>query len=585
MPSKKEKLPLSVTHPELAKEADGWDPTTVFPWSSKKYAWKCELMHQYFATPAHRSFNKSGCPFCSGNKVLIGFNDLLTTHPELANEVDGWDPKTLSKGSGRKVKWICSSAHSWTATVASRATGGNSCPYCGRKKVLKGFNDLATTHPQIAVQAYGWDPSAVVSGNSKMLEWKCSIGHIWKSSPSTRSFNKSGCPVCIGRQVREGFNDLASTHPQLALEMYEDFSHKYSAGSHNKVKWICQKGHVYSASIRSRALRNTGCGICSGNQSERYVNDLATTHPLIADEAYQWDPSTLSAGSGKKRQWKCKKGHIYLSPVSTRVGMKSDCLVCLNRRVLIGFNDLATIRPDIAKEAFGWNPKEVTIGSSSAKLQWRCDKGHLYTSTVNSRIGNNSGCSICSNHKCLPGYNDLETTHPNLAIEAYGWDPTKIVAGTARRLKWKCINGHIWIATGNSRVAGSKSGCPSCAKFGFRPSDLGYIYFIENEAWNMFQIGITNSPDVRLNSHKKLGWQVLELRGPMDGFLAQQWERAILKMLKAKGADLSNSKIAGKFDGYSEAWSKPTFEVKSIKELMRLTEEFEESDLQLEKGS
>jgi len=37
-----------------------------------------------------------------------------------------------------------------------------------------------------------------------------------------------------------------------------------------------------------------------------------------------------------------------------------------------------------------------------------------------------------------------------------------------------------------------------------------------------------------------------------------------------------NSKIAGKFDGYSEAWSKNRFPVKSIKELMRLTEEFEE---------
>jgi hypothetical protein len=48
-------------------------------------------------------------------------------------------------------------------------------------------------------------------------------------------------------------------------------------------------------------------------------------------------------------------------------------------------------------------------------------------------------------------------------------------------------------------------------------------------------------------------------------------------MLKSKGADLSNEKIAGKFDGYSEAWSKSTFEVRSIKELMRLTEEFEES--------
>jgi len=34
-------------------------------------------------------------------------------------------------------------------------------------------------------------------------------------------------------------------------------------------------------------------------------------------------------------------------------------------------------------------------------------------------------------------------------------------------------------------------------------------------------------------------------------------------------------KIAGKFDGYSEAWSKGTFVVSSIKELMKLTEEYE----------
>ena len=69
---------------------------------------------------------------------------------------------------------------------------------------------------------------------------------------------------------------------------------------------------------------------------------------------------------------------------------------------------------------------------------------------------------------------------------------------------------------------------------------------------------------------------VVKLRGPMDGHLTQQWETAILRMLKKKGADLSNEKIAGKFDGYSEAWTKATFPVDSIKELMRLTDEFEE---------
>jgi hypothetical protein len=91
----------------------------------------------------------------------------------------------------------------------------------------------------------------------------------------------------------------------------------------------------------------------------------------------------------------------------------------------------------------------------------------------------------------------------------------------------------------------------------------------------MLQVGITNDPEKRLKQHKKLGWEVIENRGPMDGHLTQQWETAILRMLKAKGADLSNIKIAGKFDGYSEAWSKNKFPVKSIKELMRFTEDFE----------
>jgi hypothetical protein len=92
----------------------------------------------------------------------------------------------------------------------------------------------------------------------------------------------------------------------------------------------------------------------------------------------------------------------------------------------------------------------------------------------------------------------------------------------------------------------------------------------------MFQIGITNVLQVRLDKHKRLQWELIDVRGPMDGLLAKEIESSILAMLKAKSADLSNAEIAGKFDGYSEAWSKSTFEAKSIKELMRLTEEFEE---------
>jgi phosphotransferase system HPr-like phosphotransfer protein len=48
-------------------------------------------------------------------------------------------------------------------------------------------------------------------------------------------------------------------------------------------------------------------------------------------------------------------------------------------------------------------------------------------------------------------------------------------------------------------------------------------------------------------------------------------------MLKAKGADLSNPTVAGKFDGYSEAWSKSQFEAKSLMQLMDLTDAREET--------
>jgi hypothetical protein len=181
---------------------------------------------------------------------------------------------------------------------------------------------------------------------------------------------------------------------------------------------------------------------------------------------------------------------------------------------------------------------------------------------------------VCANKKLLVGFNDLATRFPLLALEADGWDPTTIITGHSKK-KWKCSNGHKWAADVLSRTQ-RNIGCPSCAKYGFDPNKDGFLYFLRHPNWEMLQIGITNTPDHRLNDHKKLGWEILEIRGPMDGHSTQEWETAILRMLKAKGADLGNANIAGKYSGYSEAWSKSTFEAKSIKELMRLTEEFED---------
>ena len=237
-----------------------------------------------------------------------------------------------------------------------------------------------------------------------------------------------------------------------------------------------------------------------------------------------------------------------------------------------GFNDLQFLNPSLASEASGWDPSSVTL-KSGLKKNWICSLGHQWEAVIRHRA-NGTGCPVCSNQKVLIGFNDLKTTDPEIAAEADGWDPISLTRSSGLKQSWKCSSGHTWSTRVSHRTSGI--GCPTCTKYGFDPNKDGYLYFLFHSNWEMFQIGITNVPDDRVGRHKKTGWDVLEIRGPMDGHLTQQWETAILRMLKKKGADLSNEKIAGKFDGYSEAWTKATFPIESIKELMGLTDEFEE---------
>ena len=438
---------------------------------------------------------------------------LSKTHPKLAKEADGWDPREFTFGSNRKKKWKCINGHTWETAISNRTRGKTGCPTCAGKKVTKDFNDLASRFPKIALEASGWDPKTVTSRSGKKLLWKCNTGHTWIESVHNRTRpNKLhyGCPVCSGHKILPGFNDLQTKFPE------------------------------------------------------------------IAQQAFGWDPTIISPGNNNKFDWLCGFGHKYRAQVSGRIYKKSGCPICSNQKVLPGFNDLQTKFPEIAQQAFGWDPQTVLPGTEKVK-SWKCEKGHVWKAMVYERTGKDKGfgCRICSGRELLFGYNDLKSKFPEIASEAFGWDPTKILAGHGKKKKWKCREGHVWSAEVSVRTSGG-TGCPSCGKYGFSSADQAWMYLIEQPDWEMLQIGITNYLDQRLSGHKKLGWEILETRGPMDGQLAREWETSILKMLRAKKVELGSDKIAGKFDGYSEAWSKSKLPIKSIKELMRLTEDFEE---------
>jgi hypothetical protein len=128
--------------------------------------------------------------------VLVGFNDLATTHPELSEEAV-FDPTAFIAGSHLKVQGKCrnESSHIWTAQIKSRAISGNGCPVCVNQIVVKGINDMGTIRPDLAHQAVGWDPSQFISGTGRKLSWQCDAGHQWKATGADR-VNGQGCPSC-----------------------------------------------------------------------------------------------------------------------------------------------------------------------------------------------------------------------------------------------------------------------------------------------------------------------------------------------------------------------------------------------------
>ncbi|WP_295533318.1 zinc-ribbon domain-containing protein [Synechococcus sp. UW140] len=546
---------LKTKFPDIAAEAYGWDTSMVMPGTKQKKDWKCKEGHLYSSLVSSRTSKGTGCAVCDGKQVLAGFNDLKTKFPDIAKEAYGWDTSMVMPGTNQKKDWKCKEGHLYSSLVSSRTSKGTGCPFCAGQQVLEGFNDLKTKFPDIAKEAYGWDTSMVMPGTNQKKDWKCKEGHLYHSTVNRRTGVGTGCPFCAGKKISAGFNDLKTKFPDIAAEAYGWDPSTVVAGTNQKKDWKCKEGHLYSSLVSSRTSEGTGCAVCAGNQVLAGFNDLKTKFPDIAAEAYGWDPSTVVAGTNQKKDWKCKEGHLYHSTVNSRTGVGTGCPFCAGKKISAGFNDLQSQFPDIAKEAYGWDPTTVTSGANQKK-EWKCKEGHLYNSDVAGRTIRGNGCPYCSGYKVLAGFNDLKTKFPDIASEAYGWDPSTVVAGTNQKKDWKCKEGHLYHSTVNSRTSGG-SGCAVCAEGGFNPDKDAWFYLMERPGEQ--QLGISNVITDRLRTHESNGWSLIEHTSiPSKGQKVLDTEKAFKKWLR---------KEIGIMEGTTENWSTTKMEVQSLAEL------------------
>ena len=156
---------LKTKFPKIAKEFDeernNISSSSVIATTCKRYYWKCNICKgSWKAQVARRTVFDTGCPYCTNQKVLTGFNDLQTKFPDVAKELAQSDvsPSKIIFSSASYYLWRCSvCSHEWKARVCRRTTDGKTgCPICAQRVIE---SSVATYLKDYCLQNY---PSTVL---------------------------------------------------------------------------------------------------------------------------------------------------------------------------------------------------------------------------------------------------------------------------------------------------------------------------------------------------------------------------------------------------------------------------------------
>lgn len=125
--------------------------------------------------------NPTGCSVCNGKTVIPGINDVATTHPDVAAlMVDQSLCTQLTGSSNKRVElWCGNPTHDhWVAPLSNVARQGTRCPQCSGRRPIVGQNDLATTHPTLAMQLVDQSLAITLKAGSNPLYAECKRGVV-----------------------------------------------------------------------------------------------------------------------------------------------------------------------------------------------------------------------------------------------------------------------------------------------------------------------------------------------------------------------------------------------------------------------
>lgn len=494
---------LSVLNKKLSSE---WDDDKndlrakdVTPGTHKKVWWRCNVCNNSWEASIASRVNGSGCPYCSGRKIVTGKNDLFTLHPELEIEWNysrnqGIDPMLCASNTHKKVWWKCRvCGNEWLSAISDRSRG-NGCPSCS-------FSNRTSEQEQILYYyLHCVFPDAI---NSYRPKWIGGSSEIDIYIPSIRvgvEYDGSRWHKELDRDLRK--DCLVSEHGITLFRVREvgcpllesssicinvnpsDYNKGYMTEIVQKlIKMIIDKFKI-SVSFPNIDIDRDRTAIFASYEGNKRNHSLKVISPEIAND---WNyeknngllPENIANQSNKKVWWLCQKcGFEWEATANNRI--KRGCPACSNKIVWIGHNDIISSYPEMAKlwnykKNIGLSPENFTAGAE-AMVWWQCAKcGYEWEAMIyhmkRAFDHNVNGvlCPACVGKAIWKGHNDLQSLRPDLAEEwnyarNNGICPDEITVGSSKNIWWKCKNcGYEWHTSPYNRIRNG-SNCPLCAK-------------------------------------------------------------------------------------------------------------------------
>lgn len=265
---------------------------------------------------------------------------------------------------------------------------------------------------------------------------------------------------------------------------------------------------------------------------------ISEWHPTLNEDR---TPYNTSYGSGYKAWWilqyydpKVNKMFVFEWRASVYHRTKGEgCPYLAGKKVCVGFNDLATICPELkeqvhpeknsglrATDIFAYSNKKIwwlypyddSITGKHFEFEWQASPA----SRIKSR-----GCPFLSNQRIWPGFNDLKTRYPKVASE---WNykrneknPDEYMPNSKEKVWWLYLyddpeSGKHFEFEWESRITNrvqDGGGCPFLSNnavwTGF--NDLATKRPDLAEEWDFEKNGNVTPDKITLYSNKKRWWK------------------------------------------------------------------------------